>query len=187
MSSKKGRYLSDATIAAYRQQTQRNAAQTELARWIRFSDDEAETTCDGLTPATMEIGGLAGFYLRHFMNSNDVTGARFKQGGIEVIEKQAREGAGFLIITSTDTTRTAQLDAGRRFERMTLLLREMGLAGHPMSQLLEEDPWRSELTRELGVTEPPQFIVRIGHVEASPLPVSHRRPWYDFVTFKRRS
>ncbi len=64
---------------------------------------------------------------------------------------------------------------------MNLLLRERGIAAHPMSQMLEEDPWRGELAAQLGLTGVPQFVLRLGYVDDYPDPVTPRRPVSWFV------
>jgi hypothetical protein len=76
----------------------------------------------------------------------------------------------------------ALLGAGRRFERMALSLRERSIAAQPMSQALEEAPWRDTLAGELGLPGAVQFVVRVGYVDHYPEPVSPRRPLAAFVT-----
>lgn len=56
--------LREGTIEANRLQAARDDAQRELASWIRFKDDEARAKRDGLTPASMEITGIAGWWVR---------------------------------------------------------------------------------------------------------------------------
>ena len=175
-----GILLARAALRSFRAQAQRDDAQRELSRWIRFSPSDIERACDGLTPATMEIGGLAGWYVRHFMKPEDVLSHSFREKGIEAAKVQVAEGGGFFVIVSRSNATSDLLDAGRRFERMMLLLRENGLAGQPMSQALEEPPWRSEIAGQLRLGGAPQFLVRVGHVSPYPAPVSPRRPVGDF-------
>lgn len=52
--------IQEGAVEAFRAQTNRDDAQRELARWIRFSNKEARKYRDGLTPESMEIGGIAG-------------------------------------------------------------------------------------------------------------------------------
>lgn len=179
--STEGQRLAEATIEACRQQTWRDDAQQELARWIRFSDAEVDSACDGLSPASMELTGFGGWYVRHFMNASDVTGRSFRQGGIEATERQVSQGAGFVIISSRGTSTAELLETGRRFERLALLACELGIGIHPMTQVLEEPAWRERVVSDLHLTDSPQFILRVGRI-ASPLPpVSRRRPWQEFV------
>jgi hypothetical protein len=179
--SKEARWLVEAAVESFRKQTWRDDAQAELAGWIRFSGAEIDRRRDGLTPATMEIGGFAGFWASHFMDQGSVTGKRFREAGIDATAAQAGEGAGFIVITSPDGSVANLVDAGRRFERMALLLGERKLAAHPMSSLLEEAPWSSEAARETGVDGLLQFVLRVGHVDRQPPPVSPRRHVSDFT------
>jgi hypothetical protein len=51
-----------------------------------------------------------------------------------------------------------------------------------MSQMLEEDPWRRTLARDLGLEGATQFVLRVGYVESYADPVSPRRPVGAFTT-----
>jgi hypothetical protein len=179
--STEARWLVEATVESFRQQSGRDDAQAELAEWVRFSSEEIARRRDGLTPATMEIGGLASFWAGHFMDKGSVVGKRFREAGIDATARQAHEGAGFLVITSPDESVASLIDAGRRFERLALLLGERKLAAHPMSCLLEEAPWRSQAARETGAGGIPQFVLRVGYVDGQLPPVSPRRRVSDFT------
>lgn len=179
--SPQARAIADATVEAMRQQTWRDPAQRELGRWIRFREEEAASRGDGLTVASMEAGGVAGFVMRHFFDEASVMGRSFREQGIALCARQVAEGAGFLALTSDGARVPALLDAGRRFERMALLLRERTIAAHPMSQALEEAPWRDALAAALGLPRPIQFLVRVGYVDGYPEPVSPRRALASFV------
>jgi hypothetical protein len=173
--SREARWLADAEVEAFRKQAWRDDAQDELSRWIRFSDEEVEQHRDGLTPATMEAGALRAFLVRHFVHRGSVMKRSFRDAGIDATAKQVSEGAGWLVVTSPDEAVSTLVDTGRRFERMALRLRERKLAAHPMSQLLEEEPWRAQVSKELALGPAPQFVLRLGYVAAYPSPVSPRR------------
>ncbi len=180
--SPEGRRLAEATVEGMRQQTWRDAAQRELSSWIRFRDEEARRRADGLTVASMEAKGLAGFVMGRFFDAGSVMGKSFREKGIEQCARQSVEGAGFLVLSSEGATVPALLESGRRFARMALSVRERAIAAHPMSQALEEAPWRDTLAGELGLPGPVQFVVRVGYVDHYPEPVSPRRPLTAFVT-----
>lgn len=180
--SRHARCIADGAVEAFRHQSDRDPAQAELAAWIRFDDREAEKLRDGLTPAGMEITGLAGWYVRHFMSTQDVVGERFRKEGVDLTARLANEGAGWLVITSPGDRPADLIDTGRRFERMFLTLREQGLAIHPMTQQLEETAWRERIAGQHGSGMIPQFILRVGFPERYPAPVSLRRPAAWFTT-----
>ena len=174
-------WLADAEIEAFRRQTWRDDAQQELSRWFRFSDREVARHGDGLTPASIEAGAMARLFMRHFMDRGAVLTRSFREAGIELAAEQVKQGAGWLVATAPDEGVASLLDAGRRFARMALLLRELGLAAHPMSQVLEEEPWRSDVMKSLRLSGVPQFALRVGQVADQPDPVSPRRAQAAFA------
>ncbi len=174
--SREAAWLAKAEVEAFRKQTWRNDAQAELSSWFRFSDAEVARHGDGLTPAMIEAGAIAGFYLRHFMDRGTVMKRSFRESGIDEVARQVKQGAGWLVATALDEEVSSLLEIGRRFARMALRLRERNLAAHPMSQVLEEEPSRSDLAKALSLSGIPQFTLRVGYVADYPEPVSPRRP-----------
>jgi hypothetical protein len=168
-------------VECYRIQTYRDAAQQELAQWIRFSNEEAKKNRDGLTTEGMEITGFAGWFVRHFMNREDVMGERFRKQGIEMASKWAAQGGGWIIITSKGSDVADLIETGRRFERTALLARERNIALHPMTQVLEEEKGQREIASNHGTDVVPQFVLRAGYLDTYPEPVSLRRSVASFV------
>jgi len=166
--------------ASFAAQAHRAAAQEELSRWIRFSNAEAEKHRDGLTTAGMEITGIAGLAVRLFMTGADVTKPTFIRQGIDLTNQLVGEGGGWVIITGAGATVAELVETGRKFERMALLARELGIGIHPMTQQLEEEAWQPQV-RDLLKGPTPQFVLRVGYVDAYPDPVSPRRPVAWFV------
>jgi hypothetical protein len=64
---------------------------------------------------------------------------------------------------------------------MFLKIREKMIAVHPMTQMLEEEPWKNKIAKDLGVEGEVQWLLRIGYVESYPDPVSLRAPLSRFV------
>jgi hypothetical protein len=91
-------------------------------------------------------------------------------------EQQAGEGAGWIVVTSPDQSPTSLLNTGRRTQQMCLQCRERRIAVHPMSQVLEEEPWRQQIANAIGLDQEPQYLLRVGYVDGYPEPVSMRRP-----------
>ncbi|UCC47374.1 MAG: hypothetical protein JSV41_07635 [Gemmatimonadota bacterium] len=178
-SSPQAAYLRETAVESFRAQTWRDDAQEELAEWVRFDDDAVFAHRDGLTMASMEISGIAACFVRLF--ADDVMSKNFREQGIKKTAKLAGQGGGWLVVTSADDSVAELIETGRRWQRMNLLLHELGIAAHPMSQMLEEEPWRGELADQLELTGMPQFILRVGYVDDYPDPVSPRRPVSWFV------
>jgi len=172
--------LRDGTIEANRLQAARDDAQRELASWIRWRADDVRTRRDGLTAESMEIGGVAGWWVRHRYTAASVMTPAFRTRGVQNATRQASAGGGWIVVASGDSSRAALLDAGRRYERLLLSLRDLGLAAHPMTQMLEEPATRAGLESSLGVSATIQFLLRVGYVDNYPEPVSVRRPveWF---------
>src|SRR5262245_16233602 len=178
--SKEGRALAEATLEANRLQIARDDAQAELADWMRWTPTDGRAYRNGFTPESLEITGIAGWYVRHFMNREAVLGNRFRKQSLDRVRQQLANYGGWIVITSEDGSVPALIDAGRRCERMWLATRERSIAVHPMSQVLEESPLKDRVARDLGLSGPVQFILRVGYVTVYPDPVSLRRPvsWF---------
>ena len=180
-SSKEHQWLNEQTIEANRVQAYRDAAQNELANWIRFSSKDAEKHNDGLTLAGMEIDGIPGWYLRNFYNKADVLKKNFREQSIDKVVKQVSHSAGWILITSKGDSVTALLETGKRMQRLFLKVREKGIAIHPMTQVIEETSTTQLLNNAVGLNDPVQFILRTGYLKDYPEPVTLRRSVARFV------
>ncbi len=179
--SPQGKYLQEGTIEANRKQAFRDPAQEELANWIRWSNKEAKQHRNGLTPESMEIKGFAGWYVRNFYDRESVLKKSFREQTVDIVSKQVKTCGGWLVVTSADSRIPILIQYGRVFENMLLRIREKMIAIHPMTQMLEEEPWRKQIVKELGLTGEVQWILRIGYLKSYPDPVSLRRPVSWFV------
>ena len=178
--TKNWKYLNEKTIEANKIQSYRDPAEKELSEWIRFSSKDSEKFRDGLTPATMEIEGISGWIVRNFYDKESVMKDNFREKNIENVIKQVSQSAGWLLITSKDSSVTSLLETGKTMQRLFLKVRESGIAIHPMTQILEESSTNKTVNQALGITDDIQFILRLGYVENYPKPVSLRRPvdWF---------
>jgi hypothetical protein len=183
--SKEGRLLVDATLEANRLQTSRDDAQSELADWMRWTAADGRAHRNGFTPEALEISGVAGWYVRHFMNKKGVLGKSFRQQSLARVRQQVGSYGGWIIITSEAEEIPALVDAGRRCERMWLQTRSRSIAVHPMSQVLEEAPLKGQIIRDLGLPGRAQFVLRVGYVSEYPNPVSLRMPVSWFLKTSR--
>jgi len=175
------RLMDNEAVENYILQSDHKKAMEELASWVRFKDNDAKKFRDGLTTDGMEITGLAGWYVRHFMDKKDVMTKAFSDKGIEKIRAQVKEGAGWLVITSDGNSVKDLIETGRRFQRMALTAREKMIAIHPMTQALEEKQGQKNIKENHGAGMIPQFMLRVGYLNKYPDPVSLRRPVEWFV------
>jgi nitroreductase len=179
--AKQCQYINEQTIEANRIQSYRDAAQKELANWIRFSSKDADKYSDGLTTASMEIEGVSAWVLRNFYGKSSVMKKNFREQNIDTVRKQVSQSAGWLLITSKDNAVATLLDTGRRLQKLWLNIREKGIAIHPMTQILEETATKDLFHSSIGIKDPVQFILRTGYVKTYPQPVSLRRSVDGFV------
>jgi hypothetical protein len=181
-SSKENKYLNEQTIEANKIQSYRDDAQSELANWIRFSSKDVAKYQDGLTMASMEIEGVSAWALRNFYNKEKVMKTNFREQSIDkVITEVSSPSAGWLIITSNDYSTSTLLETGKILQRLWLKVRDKSIAIHPMTQIIEEAETNKNLNASLGITEPLQFLLRVGYLKNYPEAVSVRRVVEGFV------
>jgi hypothetical protein len=170
------KWCEEATVEAGRRQAARDAAQAELADWIRFRPAAQREHRDGLTPAMMGITGLAGLWVSWSYGRDDVMGAGFRETGIARTAAQAKAGAGWLVLTAAEESPRALFEAGRAWQRLWLRAPEAAIGLHPMSYAIQEEGGQAAARAALGIDRPIVALLRIGHVESYPRPVSLRRP-----------
>lgn len=170
------RWCEEATVEAARRQAARDAAQAELAEWIRFRPSAQRAQRDGLTPAMMGITGAAGLWVSWTYGRDAVMSAGFRETGIARAAAQAKAGAGWLILTAAEETPMALFEAGRAWQRIWLRAPEAAIGLHPMSYAIQEEGGQAAARAALGLDRPIVALLRIGHVESYPRPVSLRRP-----------
>jgi len=175
------RWINEQTIEANRIQVNRDAAQAELSEWIRFSRADVKQHLDGLTTAGMEIRGIPAWIVRNFYNRDKVMSSSFRNQSLDKVKEQVAQSAGWLLLTSKSNSVVDLMEAGKRFERMLLRIRERKVAVHPMTQILEEPETKLAFYSKLRLTGEIQFILRLGYLDAYPDPVSVRRPVDSFV------
>ena len=179
--SKMGKTLQEGVIEANRTQAFRDPAQEELSRWIRWSRKDAELNRNGLTPESMEINGVARWYVSNFYDAASVLKKDFRQRTVDTVARQVRSCGGWLVVTSLDSEVPTLLAYGMAFERLCLKVRDRMIGLHPMTQMIEEQG-PSNVAASLGLTGQVQWIMRMGYVPSYPPPVSLRRPVAWFVT-----
>lgn len=180
--SSEGQWVRDGAVEASRLQTERRQTQMEVASWLRWRDDDARRHRDGLTPESMEIEGLSNWWARSTYTRTTALTPGYARRTVESVRRRASQCGAWLVVTGEDDSVASRLETGRRFERMALLLRGLGLAAHPMTQLLEEPALRAGLVATLRLPEPPRLLLRVGYVAQQDVPVSLRRPVSWFVT-----
>ncbi|MDP4202193.1 MAG: hypothetical protein Q8861_05825 [Bacteroidota bacterium] len=182
-STAEGRFIAKQTLSAYRQQSMNRPAQSEFARWVRFSDRDVHLRQDGITTAGMQINGIKGFVVRNFFKPVDAEKKQFVQAGIQKTEKQVGNCGGWLVLTSPDNSVASWIDIGRRYERMNIICTSLHIGFQPMNQIVEEQNFLENVQHEIGKSGKIQFVARIGYMIEIPPPVSPRRPVDSVAVF----
>jgi hypothetical protein len=180
--TKEASYLQTATIEANRTQAGRGPAWEELSNWIRWSNSDARKFRNGLTPAAMDIKGISGWVVRNFYTRKTVLTDEFKKKSLDMVTRQVSNCGGWMIITSQKSDIASLISTGSKFQDMFLNVREKMIAVHPMTQILEEIPFKDNVNKELGIGKKIQFILRTGYLKKYPVPVSLRMPVSWFVS-----
>jgi len=142
----------------------------ELESWIRFSDDEAIRTGDGLTarstgnpPAPRWLGRLLFRTFFRMKPENDK------------YTRHIRSSAGIAVFVSNVDDKNHWVEAGRCYERFALQATALGIRNAFVNQPVEESQLRPEFAKALGLGDRrPDLVVRFGR--GKEMPRSLRRP-----------
>jgi hypothetical protein len=170
-------------------ETANSARHKETVDIFRFSEKEAEMSRDGFTVANNGITGFSRFIVESFfLGSRDkayATDSTFAEEGIKMAYKQAESTPAFGWLVSEKNTRLDQVKAGQHYMRINLLTEQLGIALHPMSQILEEYQDMQDLQKKfktlIGASESGtvQMLFRLGY--ADPIPHTKRRKLADVI------
>lgn len=142
----------------------------ELKHWIRFSDDDAVRTGDGLYAAASGnptvprwLGSLLFGLFFTEKSENDK------------YAKQLRSSAGIAVFVSDTSTPAQWVEVGRCYERFALQSAALGIRNAMLNQPVEVPALRPQFASFLGVgARRPDLVVRFGR--GPKLPTSLRRP-----------
>jgi len=173
-SSPEGQHMGEGTLLANKSQTYQNAAQEELANWVRWSNKDVEKFRNGLTAETMEIEGVFRWYVKNFYSPKDVLADSFRETTIKKIAEQVATGSGWLLMTSKDSSVSELIKVGKKLQQIWLGVRDRQIAIHPMNQMIEDVAMRTKLSSTLRVAGDVQLLLRVGYSKNYPKPVSPR-------------
>jgi hypothetical protein len=151
-------------------QLQDQAFMAELKSWIRFSDDEAMHSGDGL------FAGCTGNpALPRWLGSRMMDLIVTPSSDNERYAKQVRSSAGVAVFVSDTSDKAHWLEVGRAYERFALQATILGIRNAMLNQPVEVGAVRPDFARALGLGEQrPDLVVRFGRGPV--LPWSMRRP-----------
>ncbi len=184
-SEHKAAFISRLTYEANVAQVNREEAQRELAKWIHWSNKEADKYKCGLTPACLGITGIPAFVVKNTYTEKSVMSSGFKKQTLKIVREQTNKNGGWVVITSDSDSPKDLIQTGRQFQKLFLKFTEKEIAVHPMTQILEEEPYKKEIAGLLRINNPVQFILRVGYLGKNfPEPVSLRRSVDSFLVNK---
>ena len=147
----------------------------ETIEMFRFNNEEAKRYRDGFGVAQAGMSGFTKFVAETFFLDRekveqDPTG--FGKQAVDMTRKVSESTNTFAWLTSSGNTRLDQVKIGRDYCRMNLQTTLMGLAQHPMSQVLQEYADMLELQAEfkqsfnIPESETVQMLFRLGKAKS---------------------
>jgi hypothetical protein len=174
--------IADLATRAMAAESKSLARDRETIAMFRFDDGELERFRDGFGLPQLGITGMTRFFAETFAVSRQsalAEGSTFGKEGVDLARKQASSAAAWGYVASPTNERIDQVKIGRAYARVNLAATSLGLAQHPMSQLLQEYSDMTDLQRELhallGIPagHTVQMLFRLGH--AAPVVHAPRR------------
>jgi hypothetical protein len=178
--------LSEIMIEAMRTETASKSRDAETIAMFRFNDEERSRYRDGFGVAQSGMDGFKGWVAESFFLSRDdieKDSTAFGEKAVDLTTEHAQSAAAFGWISTASNTRLDQVVTGRAYERLNLTATALGIAMHPMSQVLQEYPDMHDLQKRfLAYLDIPdghtvQMLFRLGIAE--PVEHSPRRPVKD--------
>ena len=172
--------MSRLMIAAMRIETASKRRDAETIAMFRFNDEERRQHRDGFSVAQSGVSGFKGWVAETFFLSREAVekdSTSFAEQAVDLTAGQAESAAAFGWMSTANNTRLDQVVTGRAYERLNLAATALGVAMHPLSQVLQEYPDMAELQqRFLSFLDMPQghtvqMLFRLGvadRVEPSP-------------------
>lgn len=142
----------------------------ELKAWIRFSDDEAVRTGDGLFARSSGNPSVPRWLGRSLFNLLFTT-----KRENDKYATQIRSSAGLAIFISEANDKAHWVEAGRCYERFALQAAALGIRNALVNQPVEVSSIRPQFASGLGIgSDRPDLVVRFGR--GPEMPRSLRRP-----------
>lgn len=154
-----------------------NAFMDELKSWIRFNDNEATRTGDGLSGRTTgypSIPSWLGRLLFKLLCRAEPENDKYA--------RYIRSSAGIAVFVSDVNDRAHWVEVGRCYERFALQATALGIRNAFVNQPIEEASLRSAFARALGLESGrPDLVVRFGR--GATMPTSLRRSLDDVILY----
>ncbi len=176
-------------VSAFSTETLSERRHEETRRWFRYSDEEILTQRDGISLRGSGLSGLRLWVARKFFvqKGREVWHSDGnRNAGMEMFRKQAESARAFAFFRTQTNTPRDWVECGGDVVRFYLAATKMGLAVHPLNQIIQEYAEMDELRAQfesLTDSQAPskvQMIFRLGR--SSYRYMSPRRPVADLMT-----
>ncbi|MFT5720006.1 MAG: hypothetical protein ACI9W6_000295 [Motiliproteus sp.] len=148
----------------------------ETIAMFRFNEEEVRKYRDGFGVSQAGVSGIKKFVLENILLSRErVEKDPFDFGAqaVKMTRVTAASTATFAWISTSTNSRLDQVKVGRDYCRINLKTTAMGLAQHPMSQVLQEYsemlPLQAAFKQDFDITptDTVQMLFRLGRAEAT--------------------
>ena len=156
-------YIRENTVKAYEIQGKNTDKRNELSEWFRFSDKETEMKKDGLSAEMLGMSTLKKFFFHNFYNREKMRDIKSLSSEMKLIKTQVNSADGFLLIIAKDDSVKENIRAGIVLESIWLNAAEKNIKIQPLSQMLEEEPFRNNISNDLNINGEVKMILRTGY------------------------
>lgn len=175
-------YMREMLTQAMQLEVGNKARDLETIAMFRFNEDEVKQYRDGFGLAHNGVTGLKkilaeNFFLDRASTEHDPTD--FGKQSVDMVKRITESTSTFAWLSTKQNERIDQVKIGRDYCRLNLMATAMGLAIHPMSQVLQEYadmlPLQQAFKQHFNIpaSDTVQMLVRIG--KAAPLTHTPRR------------
>jgi len=175
-------------VQAMEVEEKERARNMETIAMFRFNNQEFTQYRDGFGLPQNGTSGLKRVIAETFFINRkkaEKDPSSFGQEGVKITADVAYNTQHFALLSSQDNSRTTQLKIGRLYNRINLTASALGVAQHPMSQILQEYqdmlPLQGKFKQHFGIAEQEtvQMLFRLG--KAAPTMVSPRREVHELL------
>jgi len=167
-------YLHQLLTEAMQVESNNRLRDLETIKMFRFNDQEIQQYRDGFGLSHAGVSGMKKmfaetFFLNRTSTEKDTTS--FAKQSVDITQSIALSTSTFALLSTTGNSRLQQVQAGRDYCRLNLTTTSMGLAQHPMSQVLQEYDDMNILQKQfkqhfnIGSQDTVQMLVRLGKTE----------------------
>ncbi|MCE2595802.1 twin-arginine translocation pathway signal protein [Motilimonas cestriensis] len=169
-------YMQQMLTEAMQIEVGNQARDMETIKMFRFNDAEVAKYRDGFGLAHSGVTGIKKFVAETFIldrASTEKDPSDFGKQSVEVARSASQSTSTFAWLSTKTNSRLDQVKIGRDYCRLNLTTTAMGLAQHPMSQVLQEYPDMLPLQQafkqqfNIAETDTVQMLVRLGKAAAT--------------------